>query len=84
MNGLVATLALPLPRRLLRGVIFLLCCVLSVSLIGAVHTRTREADRATDDAVTAPEGSVRPLHLTLAPIRNPSRLPISIKTAAWI
>ena len=59
MNGLVATLALPLPRRLLRGVIFLLCCVLSVSLIGAVHTRTREADRATDDAVTAPEGSVQ-------------------------
>ena len=40
MNGLVASLTRPVPRRLLRGSIFLVCCVLSFSLIGAVHTRT--------------------------------------------
>ena len=45
MNGLVASLTRPITRRLLRGLIFLVCCVLSVSLIGAVHTRTRDDDR---------------------------------------
>ena len=45
MNGFVASLTRPSTRRLLRGLIFLVCCVLSISLIGAVHTRTRDDDR---------------------------------------
>jgi 3D (Asp-Asp-Asp) domain-containing protein len=70
MNGLAATLAPPSSRRLLRGVIFLLCCVLSVSLLGAVHTRTRDADRAADETVSAQESEVALAAYQEAPARR--------------
>src|SRR5688572_4994139 len=38
MNGFVANLTHAPRRRLLRGVLLLACCILSVSFVGAVHT----------------------------------------------
>src|SRR2546428_1987608 len=39
MNGIVANSIFPAVRRLVRGLIVLSSCVLSASLIGAVHTK---------------------------------------------
>ena len=46
MNGFVANLSLPPVRRLVRATLVFACCVLSVSLIGAMHTRTPDAAQA--------------------------------------
>src|SRR2546423_4184216 len=43
MNGLIASTTHPLIRRFVRAVFLLACCVLSVSLLGAAHTRPLDA-----------------------------------------
>ena len=58
MNGFVTSLTRPAFRRLLRGLIIVICCVLSVSLVGAVHTRTRDVERSVVDAPLPPEDQV--------------------------
>src|SRR2546421_35130 len=79
MNGIIAGLTLTLPCRLLRVIVFLVCCVLSVSLIGAVHTRTRDADRIAAAPGVEPEGAVElasyqpPTLHTLLPAAPPAR-----------
>jgi 3D (Asp-Asp-Asp) domain-containing protein len=58
MNGIVARLTLLPPSRLFRGIIFIACCVLSVGLIGAVDTRTRDAGRTATATVAEADGAV--------------------------
>ena len=53
MNGIVAKPTLPPLPRLLRAGLTLCCCVLSASLIGAVHTRTWNAAPAAASRATA-------------------------------
>jgi 3D (Asp-Asp-Asp) domain-containing protein len=45
MNGIVANLTSPPARRLVRGLLILACAILSVGLIGAVHTRPFDVAR---------------------------------------
>ena len=79
MNGLVARLTLLRPHRLIRGIVFLACCFLSVGLIGAVHTRTRDVDRTTtvaeaDSAVELASYQPTTVHTLLppAPVARPA------------
>ena len=52
MNGIVASLTRPAPRRLVRATLILICSALSVSLIGAVHTRPFVAARPAETVAT--------------------------------
>ena len=45
MNGIVANPTLPPARRLVRGLLILVCTTLTLSLVGAVHTRPGDLAR---------------------------------------
>ena len=54
MNGFVANLTHAPRRRLLRGVLLLACCILSVSFVGAVHTTPGTDGRPGEGTVVVP------------------------------
>src|SRR5436190_164498 len=78
MNGIVAIPMLLPARRLIRGTLLLGCCILCVSLIGAVHTRPfKTGATASDIKHELIQGSVQiPVQksLTVSTPTDPARL----------
>jgi 3D (Asp-Asp-Asp) domain-containing protein len=63
MNGIVANLTRPAPRRLARASLVLACSVLSVCLVGAVHTKPFVASR--------PPAPIAPADVAANPAASP-------------